>query len=393
VVLARGYTPYGEPLWTQGTGHSEYGFTGEDVDSYIKLLFLRARYMSPRLGIFLARDPWGGSALRPDTFNGFIFVGGNPVLRTDPLGFDYGPRTIEDAISPFLVIQGSPASWLQEAVRVDPVDNVYRWFTSRVDAGIWRGSTLSAMYTDVRMWALITIFNTPNCLNDYERLLEANHIALIVAAEAPGNHAPKPQMDRWELYPRFLAQEGRDQEPGWDKSGHFLVNALLAFESKYTLKYPGTEGGYQEPYIYQVGDTADFLTYVIGSRNLQAIEDDYRRNPDPGGGYVDASGLDFTDATIFNLLATLGNAYELLTSPGGSAGMGMVARELWRLRTVGRGSEIDAFTDYWLQHPKDDNIIEGLADPGVYRDFRANRLGVHFGLKVFSNPLALPPED
>jgi hypothetical protein len=35
VVLARGYTPYGEPLWAQGTASSRYAFTGEDYNSYI----------------------------------------------------------------------------------------------------------------------------------------------------------------------------------------------------------------------------------------------------------------------------------------------------------------------------------------------------------------------
>lgn len=30
VALARGYTPYGEPLWSQGVASSRYAFTGED---------------------------------------------------------------------------------------------------------------------------------------------------------------------------------------------------------------------------------------------------------------------------------------------------------------------------------------------------------------------------
>ncbi len=34
--LARGYTPYGEPLWMNGTASSRYAFKGEDYDSYIR---------------------------------------------------------------------------------------------------------------------------------------------------------------------------------------------------------------------------------------------------------------------------------------------------------------------------------------------------------------------
>jgi RHS repeat-associated protein len=86
VVLARGYTPYGEPLWTQGTGHSEYGFTGEDVDSYIKLLFLRARYYSLETARFLSKDVWQGDYTRPQSFNGWAYVEGNPVSNVDPTG-------------------------------------------------------------------------------------------------------------------------------------------------------------------------------------------------------------------------------------------------------------------------------------------------------------------
>jgi RHS repeat-associated protein len=51
VQLARGYTPYGEPLWTNGTASSRYAFTGEDYDPAVGLVFLRARYMQPMLGL------------------------------------------------------------------------------------------------------------------------------------------------------------------------------------------------------------------------------------------------------------------------------------------------------------------------------------------------------
>ncbi len=86
VALARGYTPYGEPLWSEGSGVSVYGYTGEDWDSYIKLLFLRARYMQPTLGVFLSRDPWSGSDYRPVTQQGFLYADGNPVNLVDSSG-------------------------------------------------------------------------------------------------------------------------------------------------------------------------------------------------------------------------------------------------------------------------------------------------------------------
>ncbi len=42
--------------------------------------------MNPRLGIFLAHDPWEGNVLRPGSLNGFNYGLGNPINLTDPSG-------------------------------------------------------------------------------------------------------------------------------------------------------------------------------------------------------------------------------------------------------------------------------------------------------------------
>jgi RHS repeat-associated protein len=96
VVLTRGYTPYGEPLWAQGTASSRYAFTGEDYDSYIKLLFLRARYYSPETGGFLSKDVWQGDYTRPQSLDGWAYVEGNPINFNDPTGWcRYGDTACE----------------------------------------------------------------------------------------------------------------------------------------------------------------------------------------------------------------------------------------------------------------------------------------------------------
>jgi uncharacterized protein RhaS with RHS repeats len=56
VTLLKFYEPYGSVLNSQGSAASIFGYAGEQVDAYIKLIFLRARYMQPGLGIFLSRD-------------------------------------------------------------------------------------------------------------------------------------------------------------------------------------------------------------------------------------------------------------------------------------------------------------------------------------------------
>ena len=85
-TLSESYEPYGSLLSSQGSTTSVFGFTGEQIDSYTELLFLRARHMQPTLGVFLSRDPWSGDDLRPGSMNGWNYVEGNPVNRTDPSG-------------------------------------------------------------------------------------------------------------------------------------------------------------------------------------------------------------------------------------------------------------------------------------------------------------------
>jgi hypothetical protein len=44
VKLTEAYEPYGSVLTSQGSATSAFGFTGEQFESYIGLMFLRARY-------------------------------------------------------------------------------------------------------------------------------------------------------------------------------------------------------------------------------------------------------------------------------------------------------------------------------------------------------------
>ncbi len=85
VGLAQSYDPYGSRLNTQGSASSIFGFTGEQTDG-TGLVFLRARYMQPTVGVFLSRDPWQGYEQGPGTYNGFNYAMGNPINLSDPSG-------------------------------------------------------------------------------------------------------------------------------------------------------------------------------------------------------------------------------------------------------------------------------------------------------------------
>ncbi|MCB9452551.1 MAG: hypothetical protein H6672_14030 [Anaerolineaceae bacterium] len=54
---SRSYASYGEPFGVTGMNQTPYGFTGEPLDEN-GLLYLRARYYTPGLGVFTALDPF-----------------------------------------------------------------------------------------------------------------------------------------------------------------------------------------------------------------------------------------------------------------------------------------------------------------------------------------------
>jgi len=60
-------------------------YTGEYTDPS-GLVYLRARYMNPSLGVFLSKDPFAGWTQRVMSRNGYTYAEGNPVNFTDPSG-------------------------------------------------------------------------------------------------------------------------------------------------------------------------------------------------------------------------------------------------------------------------------------------------------------------
>jgi RHS repeat-associated protein len=99
VVSRRDYMPFGEDLFigARATNTSlKYGntdnvrqkFTGYQKDDETQLDFAEARYYSNQHGRFTAVDPLlaSGKNTNPQTFNRFVYVGSNPLIRVDPDG-------------------------------------------------------------------------------------------------------------------------------------------------------------------------------------------------------------------------------------------------------------------------------------------------------------------
>jgi len=69
---------------------TEFGFTGEQTDSANDLVYLRARVMNPKLGIFGSLDPFEGDESEPLTMKGYGWVEGNTPNLTDATGRSTG---------------------------------------------------------------------------------------------------------------------------------------------------------------------------------------------------------------------------------------------------------------------------------------------------------------
>jgi RHS repeat-associated protein len=153
VTLAKWYEPYGDVLVSVGDSKSDYGYTGEMQDRYIKLLFLRARYYNPANGQFTSHDSWSGDSNRPQTFNGWGYVEGNPIYRTDPTGNSVCYEPLPESCRNGLDYLNSSAVSIRSQVRsgaMEPVEG----FARLADDG-------KTQFNDIRdlVWAMTIVLD------------------------------------------------------------------------------------------------------------------------------------------------------------------------------------------------------------------------------------------
>jgi len=82
---SQNFAPYGSPVDALGS-FGTYGFTGEPTDVN-GLLYNRARYYVPSIGVFGSLDPFEGSSSDAISLNGYGYANANPINLTDPSGF------------------------------------------------------------------------------------------------------------------------------------------------------------------------------------------------------------------------------------------------------------------------------------------------------------------
>jgi RHS repeat-associated protein len=84
----RAYSPYGMPLYQQGSVGTSRGFTDQYADSTSGLDYDNARYYDPLVGQFVSADSVQGNLGGMDPYS---YVGGNPETWTDPSGLMVDP--------------------------------------------------------------------------------------------------------------------------------------------------------------------------------------------------------------------------------------------------------------------------------------------------------------
>ncbi len=69
-----------------GEKANTYGFTGEQWDEDVGLLYLRARYYQPDVGRFITKDPFPGITALSQTLPPYLYCQNNPTDLVDPQG-------------------------------------------------------------------------------------------------------------------------------------------------------------------------------------------------------------------------------------------------------------------------------------------------------------------
>ncbi len=82
------YDAYGNLLTAEGETENDFLYTGEQYNANTGLYYLRARYMNPSTGTFISMDSYQGNLYDPVSLHKYLYVAANPVMYTDPTGYD-----------------------------------------------------------------------------------------------------------------------------------------------------------------------------------------------------------------------------------------------------------------------------------------------------------------
>jgi RHS repeat-associated protein len=82
------YDAFGNSFTVSGSTPNEMMYRGEEYDSDLSFVYLRARYMNPLTGRFVSRDPGDGELTNPETLHKYLYANAEPVNGFDPTGWE-----------------------------------------------------------------------------------------------------------------------------------------------------------------------------------------------------------------------------------------------------------------------------------------------------------------
>jgi RHS repeat-associated protein len=126
------YYPYGVTRWSSGTLPTDYRFTGQREDGYIKLTVMSARWYDAQLGRWISPDPIVPDPANPQSFNRLSYVRNNPLKFIDPSGFCEGTAGDHPA--------SEDACWNWIAQIHATYSNIW------VDSALWTAEELALVY-------------------------------------------------------------------------------------------------------------------------------------------------------------------------------------------------------------------------------------------------------
>lgn len=134
------YDAYGNVSYS-GALSTSAQYTGRENDG-TGLYYYRARYYSPKYGRFISEDPIGWASGQT---NSYVYVGGHPVVSTDPLGLlsaadlPTAPQGVVDAVAGLgdgiSVLGISPSRIIRAEYGIDSVDKCSAEYRAGRDTG------------------------------------------------------------------------------------------------------------------------------------------------------------------------------------------------------------------------------------------------------------------
>jgi RHS repeat-associated protein len=143
------YDAFGKPSLHYGSITQPFAFAGEQLDSELDLIYMRARYYDPELGRFISKDPIKPIILLPYSLNRYQYAANNPVLLVDPTGGQALASSLLLGVGPNILKAYEYVVWYYDWKELEPfVDtglSVNKAYAATFNSGPLTGESLAQL--------------------------------------------------------------------------------------------------------------------------------------------------------------------------------------------------------------------------------------------------------